>query len=531
VTGLHQPAPEAFRELAADHPIVPVWREVLADLLTPLGVYDRLRDAEGPTFLLESVEHGERWGRYSFIGMDPLLTLTARDGAVRLEGPGTAALPEVARSAADSGDPLATLDAVTTALRTPQLEGLPPLFAGMVGYVGYDVVRFVERIPATGLDDLGTDDVRLVLPGTLVAFDHLRQRLAIISNVLVGDDPDAARAEALRRADALVVRLATPPSAPPAAPPRAVRVTDAEANMAPEDYERAVERAKEHIAAGDCFQVVPSQRFSLATDVDPFAVYRVLRVINPSPYMYLFDWGDLQVVGSSPEALVTLRGGIAQIWPIAGSRPRAAEESEDAALEADLRADEKERAEHVMLVDLARNDLGRVCELGTVQVAELMNVVRYSHVMHLESRVEGRVREGVTPVDVLRATFPAGTLTGAPKVRAMEVIDDLEPTRRGVYGGGIGYLDLAGNMDLCIAIRTLVLTGGRAHVQAGAGVVADSVPQRELEETRNKAMALLAAVRAAEALEAQGPTPAEVTAGRAPGADAAAGTAPREVPA
>jgi anthranilate synthase component 1 len=272
--------------------------------------------------------------------------------------------------------------------------------------------------------------------------------------------------------------------------------------MAPEDYRAAVERCKEHIAAGDCFQVVPSQRFSLDTDVDPFAVYRVLRVINPSPYMYLFEWEDLRIVGSSPEALVTLRGGAAQIWPIAGSRPRGADDEEDAAFEADLRADEKERAEHVMLVDLARNDLGRVCDLGSVRVADLMSVVRYSHIMHLESRVEGRVRDGVGPVDVLRATFPAGTLSGAPKVRAMEIIDDVEPTRRGIYGGGIGYVDLAGNMDLCIAIRTLVFSGGAAHIQAGAGVVADSIPQRELEETRNKAMALLAAVRAAEALVA-----------------------------
>jgi anthranilate synthase component I len=322
----------------------------------------------------------------------------------------------------------------------------------------------------------------------------------VLANVLVGDDPEAAYAEAVAGSEALVARLSTPASAPPVSPPEARRVTDARSNMAPEDYLAAVATGKEHIAAGDVFQVVPSQRFSLDTDVDPFAVYRVLRIINPSPYMYLFEWEDLQVVGSSPEALVTLRGGEASIWPIAGSRPRGATPAEDDALEAELRADEKERAEHVMLVDLARNDLGRVCALGSVRAADLMDVVRYSHVMHLESRVQGRVREGVGAVDVLRATFPAGTLTGAPKVRAMEIIDDVEPTRRGIYGGGIGYIDLAGNMDLCIAIRTLVFSGGAAHVQAGAGVVADSVPQRELEETQNKAMALLSAVRAAESL-------------------------------
>jgi anthranilate synthase component I len=497
----YAPAPEAFAALAADHAVVPVWREVLADLLTPLGVYDRLRGAgAGPAFLLESVEHGERWGRYSFIGLDPFLTLTARGGAVTLDGPGVAALPQAAHDAAASGDQLATLDAVVAALRTPELPGLPPLFAGAVGYLAYDVVRHVERLPETGVDDLGTDDVRLVFPGRLVAFDHLRQRLTVLANVLVGDDPEAAYAEAVAGSEALVARLSTPASAPPVSPPEARRVTDARSNMAPEDYLAAVATGKEHIAAGDVFQVVPSQRFSLDTDVDPFAVYRVLRIINPSPYMYLFEWEDLQVVGSSPEALVTLRGGEASIWPIAGSRPRGATPAEDDALEAELRADEKERAEHVMLVDLARNDLGRVCALGSVRAADLMDVVRYSHVMHLESRVQGRVREGVGAVDVLRATFPAGTLTGAPKVRAMEIIDDVEPTRRGIYGGGIGYIDLAGNMDLCIAIRTLVFSGGAAHVQAGAGVVADSVPQRELEETQNKAMALLSAVRAAESL-------------------------------
>jgi anthranilate synthase component I len=500
VTGadLYQPDRAAFLDLAADHAVVPVWREVLADLQTPLAVYDRLRRSGGPTFLLESVEHGERWGRYSFIGLSPFLRVTARRGRVLLDGPA----PEAARAAAASGDPLATLDALVTALRTPELPGLPPLFAGAVGYLGYDVVRWVERIPDSGVDDLGMDDVRLVFPGQLVAFDHLRQRLLVVSNVLVGPDPAADYEAAVAASEQLVGRLGLPAQAPPVAPPRAAVVTDAAANMAREDYLAAVEAAKEHIRAGDIFQVVPSQRFSLRTDVDPFTVYRVLRVINPSPYMYLFDFGDLQIVGSSPEALVTVRGGQASIWPIAGSRPRAADEAEDADLEASLLADEKERAEHVMLVDLARNDLGRVCEHGSVTVDDFMGVVRYSHVMHLRSTVSGRVRPEVGPVDVVRATFPAGTLSGAPKVRAMEIIDDLEPTRRGLYGGGIGYIDLAGNVDLCIAIRTLVFLEGQAHIQAGAGVVADSVPEREFEETQNKAMALLAAVRAAEEMTA-----------------------------
>ena len=506
---LYQPSRECFAMLAKEHAVVPVWREVLADLQTPLAVYDRLRRATHPTFLLESVERGESWGRYSFIGLRPFCRLDARAGEVWVTGALPPAVAGPVESAARTGDPLATLEALIDALHAPELPGLPPLFAGAVGYIGYDAVRWIERIPDTGADDLGMDDVRLVLPGQLVAFDHLRQRLTVVTNVLVsegngwGDGPgaDAQYDAAVAASEALVARLATPLRARPVPPPRAVTVTNAKANMPREAYLAAVETAKEHIHAGDAFQIVPSHRFSLRTDADPLSVYRVLRVINPSPYMYLFDWGDLQVVGSSPEALVRVRGGRADIWPIAGSRPRGATDEQDAELEASLLADAKERAEHVMLVDLARNDLGRVCALGSVVVDDFMSVVRYSHVMHIVSQVSGKVRPGMGPVDVLRAAFPAGTLSGAPKVRAMEIIDDLEPTRRGLYGGGIGYVDLAGNLDLCIAIRTLVIRDGWAHVQAGAGIVADSVPEREYEETQNKAMALLAAVRAAAELQ------------------------------
>jgi anthranilate synthase component 1 len=497
----YQPSREEFAALCHDHAVVPVWREVLADLSTPLGVYDRLRHAGGPRFLLESVERGERWGRYSFIGLRPFLELRARAGCVELIGDA----PAAARDAAATGDPLATLDVLLPALRTPELPGLPPLFAGAVGYIGYDAVRFIERLPDSGVDDLGMDDVRLAFPGQLVAFDHLRQRLLVVTNVRAGREPGAAYDAAVAASEELVAGLGTSAHAPPVPPPRAAEVTDARANMSRDDYLEAVERAKAHIAAGDAFQIVPSQRFSLETAADPFTVYRVLRVINPSPYMYLFelpepDGRTTAIVGSSPEALVTVKDGRAEIWPIAGSRPRGATDEQDAKLEADLRGDDKERAEHVMLVDLARNDLGRVSRLGTVRVTDFMDVVRYSHIMHLLSKVTGRLRPGVSGVDVLRATFPAGTLSGAPKVRAMEIIDELEPTRRGLYGGGIGYLDLAGDLDLCIAIRTLLFRGGFAHVQAGAGVVADSVAEREYAETRDKAMALLAAVRAAERL-------------------------------
>ena len=498
-TALYRPARETFVELAETHRVVPVWREVLADLTTPLAVYDRVRGTSGPTFLLESVEQGERWGRYSFIGLDPFLTMTARGGKVELTG----AVPPAAASSAVSGDPLATLEILLEELAAPQLEGLPPLFCGAVGYLGWDVVRFIEHLPNPPEDDLGLDDARLMFPGRLVAFDHLRQRLLVVANIVAGEDPGADYDAAVAATESLVGHLAEPVTARPVAPPAAAGVGEVASTFSREGFLDAVETAKEHIRAGDIFQVVPSQRFSVETSADPFTVYRVLRVINPSPYMYAFGWDDLDIVGSSPEALVRLSGERATIWPIAGSRPRSEDPAEDAALATSLLGDEKERAEHVMLVDLARNDLGRVSELGTVEVEAFMDLVRYSHVMHLHSAVSGRVRAGTSAVDVLRATFPAGTLSGAPKVRAMEIIDTLEPTRRGPYGGGIGYLDLAGDMDLCIAIRTLVFTGGTAYVQAGAGLVADSVPEAEFEETQNKAMALLAAVRSAEELIAR----------------------------
>jgi len=491
---LYRPSRDAFLALASRNRIAPVWREVLADLHTPLAVYDRLR-GEHTTFLLESVEQGERWGRYSFIGLNPICSIRACNGQVDVRGD----LGDKVRTAAATGDPLATVEAVLSELRTPDdLPGMPPLFAGLVGYLGYDVVRFIESIPASGEDDLHLEDVRLDLPGRMVAFDHLRQRLVVVTNVLIGDDPAAQYDRAVRESEELVARLDTPVAAPPMAPPEAVTVHDAAATMTAEEYQATVRACKEYISAGDAFQVVPSLRFSLHTDARALAIYRVLRVINPSPYMYLLDWPDLQVVGSSPEALVRLTGRTAATWPIAGSRPRGASEQQDTELEKSLLGDDKERAEHVMLVDLARNDLGRVCEIGSIGVEPFMAVTRYSHIMHLWSGVSGTLRDDVSPVDLVRATFPAGTLSGAPKVRAMEIIDEVEPTRRGLYGGGVGYLSLAGDLDLCIAIRTLVLRDGQAHVQAGAGIVADSDPHLEYDECRNKAMALLAAVRAAE---------------------------------
>ena len=485
------PTREEFVRLAADHGVVPVWREVLADLETPLSVYTKL-SGEGPTFLLESAEHGERWGRYSFVGTDPFLVLRGRDGQVTWEGTPP---PE----ATDATGPLDALDKATRALHAPKLLDLP-LHGGAVGMIGYDAVREVERIPDTGTDDLGLPDVLMLFPRTVVGLDHLRQVMTVVTNVVVGEDPSAQYDEAVATTDAVIERLSRTAPTTVVAPPEPQPVERAPSNLAAGAYEDMVERVKEHIRAGDTFQTVVSQRFALETTATPFDIYRVLRVINPSPYLFLFDFEDFHVVGSSPEALVQVHGRHVETWPIAGTRRRGETPKEDRELERELIADAKERAEHVMLVDLGRNDLGRVCEVGSVKVDEMMGIERYSHVMHIVSSVTGTLREGLGPVDVLRAVFPAGTVSGAPKVRAMQIIDDLEPTRRGVYSGAVGYVDFSGNLDTCIAIRTVVVKDGVAYVQAGAGIVADSKPAAEEEETRAKAGAVLAAVRAAEAV-------------------------------
>ena len=489
------PTRDEFVALAADHGVVPVWRELLADLDTPLSVYARLR-GDGPTFLLESAEHGERWGRYSFVGTDPFLVLRGRDGEVTWEGTPPAA-------AQDADGALDALAKVTTALRAPEFP-LLPLHGGAVGMIGYDAIREIEDVPASGRDDLALPDVLMMFPRHVVGLDHLRQTMVVVTNVVVGDDPGAQYDEAVGATGALVDRLAStsPPSAPVPPPVTSPVAADRDAvvsNMTPADYESMVERVKEYILAGDSFQTVVSQRFDVTTDADPFDIYRVLRVVNPSPYLFLFDFEDFQVVGSSPEALVQVHGRHCETWPIAGTRPRGRTPKEDRELELELIADAKERAEHVMLVDLGRNDLGRVCEVGSVHVDEMMGIERYSHVMHIVSSVTGTLREDLGPVDVLRAIFPAGTVSGAPKVRAMQIIDELEPTRRGCYAGAVGYVDFSGNLDTCIAIRTLVLKDGHAYVQAGAGIVADSEPSSEEQETRSKAGAVLTAVRAADA--------------------------------
>ncbi|MGH9182584.1 MAG: anthranilate synthase component I [Acidimicrobiales bacterium] len=490
-----RPARAEFHSLAAHHSVVPVWREVLGDLTTPVAAYSRVV-GEGPGFLLESVEHGERWSRFSFVGRRPSATLVARGGRLEVDGYLPPSVPR-------DGGVLAAVEALLAAYRSPALPDLPPLHGGVVGYLGYDVVREVERLPHVPPDDRGVPDAVLSVIGQLAAFDHWRQRVVLIDNVVVEPDAgpselDAAYDAAAARIDELAHTAARPLEEPVVDPPDpADALPEARASMGTEEYCRAVEAAKERILEGDAFQVVVSQRFDLQLDADPFDVYRVLRQVNPSPYMYFLRHPEVTVVGSSPEPMVQLLDGEVRSRPIAGTRGRGATDAEDRRLAAELARDPKEVAEHVMLVDLARNDVGRVATFGTVQVDELMTLERYSHVMHLTSQVSGRLRPGRGPVDVLRATLPAGTVSGAPKVSAMEIIDALEPTKRGPYAGVVGYVDFSGNLDTAIAIRTMVIAGGVASVQAGAGIVADSDPSAEDRECRSKAAALLAAVPAA----------------------------------
>jgi len=496
-----RPGPDEFAALAAAHAVVPVWAEVVADTLTPVAAFQNAV-GEGPGFLLESVEGGERWGRYSFVGRAPLATVLARGRQVTATG---------RLDVPDGGGEgiLAALEQLLATCHSPALAELPPLHGGVVGYLGYDVVREVEHLPDVPPDDLGFPDAGLMVIGQLAAFDHWRQRLVVVDNVVVDPDwtPDQAKA-AYEAAGDRVAALAADchRSSPSEAVPLPTRETPPAARtrtMDSQAYMDAVAAAKEHIVAGDIFQVVLSQRFDLELGTDPFAVYRALRLLNPSPYLYFLRLDEVTVVGSSPEPMVRLRDGLVTSRPIAGSRPRGATEEHDKLLAGELVEDPKELAEHVMLVDLARNDVGRVVQFGTEKVDEMMTVERYSHIMHLTSQVSGRLREGLGPIDVLRATLPAGTLSGAPKVRAMEIIDDLEPTKRGIYGGVVGYLDFSGNLDTAIVIRTLLAApDGRASVQAGAGIVADSDPRSEDEECANKAAALLAAVAAAREMEA-----------------------------
>ncbi|UWW08962.1 anthranilate synthase component I [Mycolicibacterium brumae] len=492
---------EQFAALAAEHRVVPVTRKVLADAETPLSAYRKLAANRPGTFLLESAENGRSWSRWSFIGAGAPTALTVRDGQAHWLGAAPAGAPT-------GGDPLAVLRDTLALLESERLPDVPPLTGGMVGFFAYDLVRRLERLPELATDDLGLPDMLMLLATDIAAVDHHEGSITLIANAVnwngTDEHVDAAYDDALARLDVMTKALSQPlPStvatfARPAPTYRAQRT--------PEEYTAIVDKLVGDIEAGEAFQVVPSQRFEMDTPAEPIDVYRMLRVSNPSPYMYLMHVPDgdggtaFSIVGSSPEALVTVTDGRATTHPIAGTRWRGETEEEDILLAKDLLADEKERSEHLMLVDLGRNDLGRVCEPGTVKVEDYSHIERYSHVMHLVSTVHGDLAKGRTALDAATACFPAGTLSGAPKVRAMELIEEVELTRRGLYGGVVGYLDFAGNADFAIAIRTALMRDGKAYVQAGGGVVADSNGPYEYNESRNKATAVLNAVAAAESL-------------------------------
>jgi anthranilate synthase component 1 len=499
IENAYLPSLDAFRELAAGEAnLIPVYREFAADLETPVSVYIKLMDEMGPSFLLESVEGGENVGRYSFLGVNPRGMIALKGNKitdVRAERTET-------RELAAGEDVLDVVKAEMSRFTPADLPGLPRFNGGAVGYLGYDVVRSFETLPDTAVSPLNIPDAIFLLADTLIVFDHARHRLIILANARVDEDVAGAYVDAVQRIARVSEKLLRPL---PAVPQRRYgvkhgRSPQLSANMSQEQYEAIVGQAKEYIAAGDIFQVVLSQRFSRPTTADSFAIYRSLRMLNPSPYMFYFNIPeyDMQVIGASPEMHVRLEDGVATVRPIAGTRWRGATPEEDDALAADLLADPKERAEHVMLVDLGRNDIGRVSQYGTVEVKDLMVVERYSHVMHIVSQVEGKINDNMDAFDLMRATFPAGTVSGAPKVRAMEIIEELEGERRGLYAGAVGYFSYDGSMDTCIAIRTMLVEGDTVHVQAGAGIVADSDPAYEYNESVNKAKALLVAVDRAE---------------------------------
>ena len=496
-TGMTTEDLDRFRVLAKDRRVIPVTRRLLADGDTPIALYRKLARERPGTFLLESAENGRTWSRYSFIGVRSSATLTVREGRAHWLGAPPVSVPA-------EGEPLTVLRETLRALHTPRDPELPPFTGGMVGYLGYDIVRRLESVGDSAEDDLRLPELTMLLASDLAVVDHRDGTVLLIANAINHNDlatgVDEAYADAVARLDAMTADLSRPAETVAPRPLPASELPEYTARFGGPAFQEAVARVKEYIRAGDAFQVVPSQRFEIPCRARALDVYRVLRATNPSPYMYLFRFGDFDLVGSSPEALVKVQDGRALLHPIAGTRPRGATPKEDAALGEELLADPKERAEHLMLVDLGRNDLGRVCVPGSVEVVDFMSVERYSHVMHLVSTVTGRLAAGRTAFDALTACFPAGTLSGAPKPRALQIIEELEPTRRGVYGGCVGYLDFAGDADTAIAIRTALLRDGVAYVQAGAGVVADSDPVAEDTECRNKAAAVLRAVATAERL-------------------------------
>ena len=472
---MYYPTLNEVRKLKRHGNLVPICRDIVADLETPVSAY--LKIARGPySFLLESVEGGERLARYSFIGSEPYLI-------VKGEG---------------KGDPLLEVERELGKYRPVSLPGLPRFHGGAVGYLAYEVVRHFEELPSPDSDPLGLPETIFMFADTVLVFDHLTHKIKVVSHAHLNGDVDQAYRRAVERIDSLVERLSQPFEQERREQKRPTSPSPVLSNMSQAEFEAKVAQAKEYIEAGEIIQVVLSQRLSKATTASPFDIYRALRSINPSPYMYYLHLDDCHIVGASPELLVQVEAGMVATHPIAGTRPRGRSPDEDLALEAELKSDEKELAEHIMLVDLGRNDIGRVSEPGTVEVTQLMDVERYSHVMHLVSHVQGKLRRDLTQFDALRACFPAGTVSGAPKIRAMEIIAELEPDKRGPYAGAVGYFSFSGNLDTAITIRTIIMTQGTAHVQAGCGIVADSVPEREHQESINKAQALIKAIEQAE---------------------------------
>ncbi len=473
---MYHPTLDEVRQLKRHGNLVPIYREIVADMETPVSAY--LKVARAPySFLLESVEGGERLARYSFIGAEPYLVL---------------------KSGGQAADPLVAIQDELSKYRVVSVPNLPRFHGGAVGYLAYEVVGHFEELPSPDEDPLGFPQSIFMFADTVLVFDHLTHRIKVVSHAYLDGDTEEAYRSAVERIDAVIDRLGQPVQYESGADRPARTQSPVCSNMSKAEYEASVAQAKEYIAAGEIIQVVLSQRLSKVTSAAPFDIYRALRTINPSPYMYYLNLDQCHIVGASPELLVRVEEDTVATHPIAGTRPRGATTAEDLALEKELKADEKELAEHIMLLDLGRNDIGRVSEPGTVQVTQLMDVERYSHVMHLVSHVQGRLRHEMNQFEAMRACFPAGTVSGAPKVRAMEIIAELEPDKRGPYAGAVGYFSFSGNLDTAITIRTIVMTNGTAYVQAGGGIVADSVPEREYEETMNKARALIKAIEQAE---------------------------------
>lgn len=481
---MYYPSKQEFIKLSKKGNLIPVYRELIADMETPVSAF---RKIEGEySYLLESVEGGEKIGRYSFLGSDPIFIVKCKGRNIEIISKG--------KKSKMQGDPIDALKKIMSRYKPVKIKGLPRFHGGLVGYLGYDIVRNFEKLPDHNPDDLKLPDMQLLLTDTILAFDHIKHKISIISNVLIEGDPGKAYEAAIKRIDALRKKLT--------APSKSLNKTGAEkrkalkpiSNYSRAEFENKVREAKHHVEIGDIIQVVLSQRFSTKIKGDTFNIYRQLRTLNPSPYMYYLKLGDVRLIGTSPEVMVRLEERVATIRPIAGTRRRGLTHGEDSKLEKELLADEKEKAEHIMLVDLGRNDLGRVCQFNTVKINELMSIEKYSHVMHIVSDISGTLKKGEDAFSLIQASFPAGTVTGAPKVRAMELIDQMENVRRGPYAGAVGYFSFYGDLDTCITIRTILVKGDTAYVQAGAGIVADSNPAKEYEETLNKAKAMLKAV-------------------------------------